>query len=337
MSSDTGAGVLTTAPAPSPTATNLNPEPHAIDECLSDRSAEKATSAPCRRESAGERSHSPDWRHKLVWLACVLALVAPLVVVLTAARNLSLPLGNKGCLPDGTFAIPGTTSIWDPAHFLSINVPTTSDAQYDFAHAKAVDVVWDLLLGRGLQVILCIIAFQVFSKVLLRLMEREEISFRAYSAVSFQPGGASSILPLLLAVQDPRPLVSSNGRSWDSREASGRPRRSFRARMVLIGMSLLTLYIAALPTLLSAMTGYAAESRAALEYWPTLQDMLDFDNNATVVPCGKEGMRPAWGVVLDADRVRLTPSVVALAYGDMPSFQACESRPCSPPHWHVPA
>jgi hypothetical protein len=61
---------------------------------------------------------------KVFILVCILTLIAPIVRLLTAATKLSSSFGNKGCLPDGTFAIPGTASIWDTSSYLSSTSPS---------------------------------------------------------------------------------------------------------------------------------------------------------------------------------------------------------------------
>jgi hypothetical protein len=155
-------------------------------------------------------------------------------------------------------------------------------------------------------------AFHIFSKALLRLMEGEEIPFRTYSAVAFQAGGFTSLLPLIRVLPLIRAMKTPHKRGvgqteWGPKIAS---RRSDTACAATVAMALLTLYIAALPTLFSAMTGYSSVSYPSLSYFSTLQSMALLEGEArTRIACDTEvdhqveGMTPAWGVVLDAGRV----------------------------------
>ncbi len=161
-----------------------------------------------------------DTTPKIFFLVFALLFVGPLAGVLTSAPRLTRSLGKTGCLPDGSFQVPGTASIWDTDYFLSINVPvspTSPDGatQWSFARAKAVDVVWDLFIGRGMQIALAFLAFRVFTKVLWRLMEREEMPFRTYAAVAFHPGAFSSSLP-----PSRRPGLSPSGLGGQSKRGA---------------------------------------------------------------------------------------------------------------------
>jgi hypothetical protein len=297
---------------------------------LSEEESQQSASATSSRHAK-----SPDTIHiryeplgieaKVFFFICALTPIAPLVVLLTSSTS-SSSISQTGCLPDGTFALPGTRSVSLGSYFLSINVPVTSaTVPWTFTHAKIVNVIWDLLVGRGLQIILVFTAFHVFSKVLLRLMEREEIPFRTYGAVSFQPGTFSAFFKLITAIRAPPPEepLLPGGQNEDQRSGNG---RSWKARAAILVMALLTLYIAVLPTLLSAMNGYYALSYPSLSYYPTKQLMIEM-GLTTDVACDilgsdnqLQGIAPAWGVLLDAERVHLDPSFLVLEYPPDPAF-----------------
>ncbi|KAH8647826.1 hypothetical protein BX600DRAFT_443170 [Xylariales sp. PMI_506] len=254
------------------------------------------------------------------FLACALALVAPIAWLVTRASSLSDMLLTNGCLPDGTFAIPahGTISIWNTNLFLAISLQAMGPDLWSFAHAKLVDVVWDLLVGRGLQVALTVLAFAVFSNVLLRVMEREEIPFRTYASVSFQPGGFSSIWAIIGALGPPKPDPQQDDADDTARSRSVRlpPRalhRSCHAWLLLLLMVVLTIYIAVLPTLLSAATGYVPSYYPSLTYTPP-GGMLGLSLESTI-PCDTStGLAPAWGYLTDADRIAINPDYMVIPY-----------------------
>lgn len=317
--------------------------PESIDEELSppSKSAIASLRGMLQREELSLFS-------KIVGLVCAMVFAVPIAALLTHTESLSRALDATGCLPDGSFAIPGTSSIWDKAHFLSINVPVSpgGSSLWSFTTAKAVDVVWDMIIGRGIQVCLGLMALHTFYKVILRLMEGEELPFRTYAAISFQPGSFVSAWRLLGAVKHPKVgLVDPETRKHTGPDISY---RSFHAQLLLISMGLVTLYIVALPTLLSAATGYSSESYLILSYWPgppknqtadryllygmdeKIGKMCDSPDNQFEL---FQGLMPAWGFVLDAERLSHSdgvgtfydyPDYVAFGYPTIDKFLDCQ-------------
>ncbi|PLB46566.1 hypothetical protein P170DRAFT_477446 [Aspergillus steynii IBT 23096] len=94
--------------------------------------------------------------------------------------------------------------------------------------------------------------------------------------------------------------------------------RSWKARLVMLIMALLTIYIATFPTLFSAMTGYYSPGRLMIRYHPSTEDMGEVDE----VDCRGIQMMPAWGVLLDGERVRLdSPTAFSYVYPDVHSMR----------------
>ena len=142
---------------------------------------------------------------------------------------------------------------------------TPHDAPWSFAHAKAVDIVWDLLVGREVQLILVWMAFHAFSKALLRIMEDEEIPFSTYGAVGFTTGSFSSFFRLVGAWKSPS---REPGQDFTDDEPKAPGKLSARARVFLLTAAIVTLYIAPVPSFFSSMSGYYSPSYPSLFYYP---------------------------------------------------------------------
>jgi hypothetical protein len=289
-----------------------------------------------RREP--QETNEPSTLNKTVILCFTLASAAPIITVISSSSTITNALPNVGCLPDGTFAFPGQTSIWNPNQFLSIDIQANSQP-WSFAPAKTVDIIWDLFIGRGLQVVLTALCLKIFSQALQRIMEDEEVPFRTYSAVSFEPVSLFSILSVCAAMRSLKvkteELVVENGPTPRSL------RRSSKARAVLVTMALLTLFVAAVPTLLSASTGYTSESYPTLSYYRDTYENADtVAATITSTACGsaagrdymQPGLLPAWGAIYDGLRVYKMPAYYVISYevdttssGDAQAYRDCKS------------
>lgn len=99
---------------------------------------------------------------------------------------------NWQCLPNGT-AIPSSAlsyTVWDPSQFLDI---TLGFGSFQFGIAKGIDVGWDLIVGRGGQILLSLLSYRVLSAVLVHSMKTHSASFYIYTAVGFNRGPLYSI------------------------------------------------------------------------------------------------------------------------------------------------
>ncbi|KAK5124885.1 hypothetical protein LTR85_001075 [Meristemomyces frigidus] len=152
-------------------------------------------------------------------------------------------------MANGDFVLPYTASIWDAAHFWTINldacawyaggVTYVAGIGYSFEQVKIVDLAWDVLLGRGGQALLGWMAYRLFRQVIAVLMERGEVGYDVFASLAFNSGSLSSLLMLLRHAVGWSPLPQSK-----------------RALGAYAAMAVATSYIIAMPTLLSAMTDY---------------------------------------------------------------------------------
>lgn len=55
---------------------------------------------------------------------------------------------------------------------------------FTFGEAKAVDLAWNWVVGRGLQGLLTLLAYRVFSDALLRVVELSAVPFELYATLA---------------------------------------------------------------------------------------------------------------------------------------------------------
>ncbi|KAF2446473.1 hypothetical protein P171DRAFT_356776, partial [Karstenula rhodostoma CBS 690.94] len=125
--------------------------------------------------------------------------------------------------------------------------------QFSFSRVKTIDVAWDILVGRGVQMIFWAISYRVFSDALLRLMERHPASFETFKSISLEGPGLGSSWILL------KQLFRNRGaRTW----------------FLFFYMLLASFYVLSIPPLLGAMSGYDSTAIA----WVAI------GNDNTIVP-----------------------------------------------------
>lgn len=233
--------------------------------------------------------------YNLVYVLPLIASAAPLCLLLGFSGKLSRQLQEKACSPNGDFVLPFTTSIWDAEYFFSITVPFSGPgtsgctvsygetytlscaASYSFSRVKVIDIAFDVLVGRGGQAVTIVLAYHVFGGVLRTLMVDGEVGYGLFSAVAFDSGGFGSL-----------PVLLRHALGW-----TPVPRTS-HAVIVYWAMTLTTVWIIAMPTLISAMTGYTARFAPFVDL-----GLSDFNGtftwtNSALTDC-MDSFAPVWG------------------------------------------
>jgi hypothetical protein len=191
------------------------------------------------------------------------------------------------CLPNGN-AIPIGRSfdhtVWDTSQFLDI---TLGFGSFEFSVAKGIDVGWDLIVGRGGQIILALLSYRVLSRVLLHSMETRATSFYTYTALGFDRG----------------PLFSS----WASLRDlwSGRS----QGRRILPMVIYASLYLLAFPTFVSVFVqGYKLADFPQVStmtgYKPNYSAWVYLSKDEAMYPA--EAILPVSALIKDGSRVGLT-------------------------------
>ncbi|KAF2028376.1 hypothetical protein EK21DRAFT_69767 [Setomelanomma holmii] len=119
--------------------------------------------------------------------------------------------------------------------------------RFTFGQVKTLDVAWDVLVGRGAQLLAWWIGYNVFSDSLLRIIERHAASFQIFQRIALE---GPSLLSLWTLVKE----------LWCT--------RSKRTRFLFFYIWVSTLYIICIPMWLGAMTGYDSTSIA----WVSLDE-----------------------------------------------------------------
>jgi hypothetical protein len=119
--------------------------------------------------------------------------------------------------------------------------------QFTFSQVKILDVAWDIVIGRGVQLIAWFVGYLVFSDALLRAIERHPASFQIFQRIALE---GPSLLSLYTLIKE----------LWRA--------KSHRTKTLFLYIWLSTLYIISIPMFLGAMTGYDSTSIA----WVSLDD-----------------------------------------------------------------
>jgi hypothetical protein len=119
--------------------------------------------------------------------------------------------------------------------------------QYTFSQVKILDVVWDIIIGRGVQLLAWAVGYLVFSDALLLAIERHPASFQVFQRIALE---GPSLLSLYTLVKE----------LWCA--------KSRRTKALFLYIWVSTLYIISIPMFLGAMTGYDSTSIA----WVSLDD-----------------------------------------------------------------
>lgn len=160
------------------------------------------------------------------------------------------------CTPSGTVHVstehdPHYNPYWNPELFLSI---TFGFGEFQYATAKGIDIVWDVVVGRVGQIFLAILAYPVIRRSLAYYMERKSVHIDAYASIAFDK---ISLPALWTTVRD----ICGHSRRSDRRIASLFPTFNWR----FFAHALVFMYILGFPTMVSVMTGYQAKFNAYVE------------------------------------------------------------------------
>ncbi|KAL8839788.1 MAG: hypothetical protein Q9170_001599 [Blastenia crenularia] len=139
--------------------------------------------------------------------------------------------------------------------FLGINLRF---GRMTFSQAKTLDLIWNWVAGRGLQLFLAWLTYPVHTAALMRVAEVSHVSYDLFTALALFSTRPSSLCDLVKA------SVSTQG---------------VRVRFIFTWLLLSTIYLAALPSLLDLMSGYEASTRTELVLPnKTTVDVTDFSD-----------------------------------------------------------
>lgn len=146
---------------------------------------------------------------------------------------------------------------------LGLLAPDGVYGNFTLGEARAVDMAWNLVIGRGGQAVVGLVAYGVYTDALMRIIEITPVSFEMYAAMAIHPNQVWSLLPISKSV-------------WNL--------RGIRPTLIMIWIVLSCIYLIALPTLADAMTGYLQRQETFIEFAneTTVPYYYSFPNGSTV-------------------------------------------------------
>lgn len=154
---------------------------------------------PLHRRAGGR---TDSWAPVFLPFAIIVAIIVFTIAFFVSATVWSRYEGSFSCLPNGTPVYYRNTSyiggivyygdvgnnayrrntLWESQQFLSIPLGFGS---FTFAGAKGTDVAWDLIVGRGGQVLLTAISYPIFRRSMLHMMQVRGTSLPVFVAFAF--------------------------------------------------------------------------------------------------------------------------------------------------------
>ncbi|SMR43176.1 unnamed protein product [Zymoseptoria tritici ST99CH_1E4] len=181
----------------------------------------------------------------------------------------------------------GWNEIWDLSMFLSVNL---AGGRFTFSQAKAIDISWDLIIGRGGQMFAAFVAYRVMRRSLLRSMESRPMHIPVTATLVFDGLSLSSLIVLY------KDLVATlrKERRWNWR---------------LFAFLWMVVYLTSFGTIVSAMTGYQTQTTPYLRFDvdPSISSSGNFSNTNDLIASRKIVKGRDSAVVEDGKRIGLEP------------------------------
>ncbi|KAH6621769.1 hypothetical protein C7974DRAFT_361696 [Boeremia exigua] len=173
----------------------------------------------------------------------------------------------SACLPDDTFSLqPEDYQYWSNSGFFQITLGT---GDLTFTQAKAIDVIWDIVVGRGGQALIAFFSWQTFVRYVTTSMEVQPVTFNTYRMIFLQ--NESLVLGIPRIIRD------------------FSKRRGLHSRCAMVFIILTMMFVLIFPTLGSAMTGYSGN---VLAYVPdSAGNFVPFNNFSIVLYTVHDGTR----------------------------------------------
>jgi hypothetical protein len=148
----------------------------------------------------------------------------------------------------------GNSPYWNTDLFLSV---TMGFHGLTFVQAKAIDICFDLIAGRGSQVLIALATYPILRRSILRSMEFREFSLALLLPFFMERLSVWSLCAMLTNMRARRTKPKTDDQTEQISLRKARVRIDWRVILVL----LVGCYVLALPTFTSVMTSYQARSR----------------------------------------------------------------------------
>jgi hypothetical protein len=147
----------------------------------------------------------------------------------------------------------GTSPYWDSRLFLSVTMGVHG---LTFGQAKAIDIGFDLVAGRGSQVLLALATYPILRRSILRSMEVREFSLALLMPFFLERLSVFSLWAMFANMRSRRTKPKTDDQTEEIQYRKARVRVDWRVVLVfLVGC-----YVLALPTVTSVMTSYQVRS-----------------------------------------------------------------------------
>lgn len=166
------------------------------------------------------------------------ALLAVLIVACGLANLYTRGYSSSyGCDASGTVSQDTRISQWNPRHALRINI---GFGHLPFWKARLIDISWDLVIGRGCQILCAYYVYSIFRTVMAVFIKNESLAHEQILAAEYSTTSLSSLWTYFKSYRRHRQAKSG--------------RCSFPFTLLFVSV----LHVLIMPTWLSAMTGYPA-------------------------------------------------------------------------------
>ncbi|KAF5632942.1 hypothetical protein F25303_9330 [Fusarium sp. NRRL 25303] len=213
-----------------------------------------------------------DWCfiRRVLWASCWNLSVLGLLVYLCLVPLMDSSDEEDRCQPDGEFRFDGIDQLggfdwWAPRGFFQI---TLGWGRLSFGTAKFVDVIWDLVVGRGGQTVMAFVSWEVFVQYLQLSLVMKPASYSTVWLIKMQKSNSA------LA-------------TWEL--ASGFFKVGLASKKVMCFIIWTTSFILAFPTFASSMTGYTPYNKAYVN--STSGRLVQFSEIVPVAYLIKDGNR----------------------------------------------
>jgi hypothetical protein len=199
------------------------------------------------------------WRVR--WnLLFLLPLTVAVILIATTSRCLGLAYSfdKWGCDATGKlYFAPAKPSIWSLDTALYPTIPLFTSRLYI---VRTVDIIWDLFIGRGYHCLCAIVIYQVFRTVMADITRNELLPLEQVLAMEYS------------TISIPSLLTYVKGSFQALQTYCNRPKASRCWKMSVLILA--AVYTLAVPTWLSAMTGY---QNVLLPLLPTEHGFVSFE------------------------------------------------------------
>ncbi|KAI1455161.1 hypothetical protein F4805DRAFT_437039 [Annulohypoxylon moriforme] len=216
------------------------------------------------------RERAVLWSLLGIWITAVLGVFISLTAY--AFSSTEFRYGETtACRSDNSFNVNiSAYNAWEASGFFEINLGA---GNLTFTQAKVIDITWDIIIGRGGQVLLASIPWRVFADYVATSMEFKPITYAVFSSIYVRT--EPSILSTFRMTQT---FIHGRG---------------LKSKLAMVFVTLDILFLVAWPTFSGAMTGYT----------PTVKAFVP-DYNGNYIPFSD--FRPIAYIIHDGPRINLT-------------------------------